>query len=476
MTATLHRRSDINLDIFRRVAWEGEDVRIDDQALRTIRRCRESFLALLDNDPEVVIYGVTTGYGQRAGIRLTPEERKIQARAPATAPRVAFGTPLPERTTRGIVLARLSSFLEGHAGVSPELAKSVASMLDGRSLPKIPCEGQGGAGEIVTLSELFSPVAQGTTLGEKEALALINGSPASTAMIADAVLAARRRHALAEELFALSVEALQAPLEAYDAALEDLWGDPDETIVLANLRAWLADASHPRRPYQAPVSWRILPRVLGQARRALRQAEEVADVCLSAVSDNPVYLPPDERHPFGRVLSNGSFHNARVYPALDALTAVYADLALLADRHVSKLLSGQVSLLPDQLKAGDGYLGCLGFSAAGFAEQARRAAMPTLLPGSEGGGFAQNDVSVPIFHAWRRHWEAAACLEAAFAILAVICSQAFHVTERGPGGPLEPLLDEVRAAVPPVTSQRPLGPEVEGLAGALRARVVPGGM
>lgn len=474
MTVALRVRGDIDLDAFRRVAWEREDVRIDDDALKTIRRCRDGFLGLIDNDPDVVIYGVTTGYGQRASQRLSGEVRQRHALTPPRAPRVGFGAPLPERTTRGIVLARLSSFLEGHAAVSPELAKSVASMLDGRSLPRIASVGQGGAGEIVALSELFAPLAERAALGEKEALALINGSPVSAALLADAVLAARRRLELAEQVFALSIEALQAPLEAYDPALDALWDDPDEAVALRNLRALLAEPSQPRRPYQAPVSWRILPRILGQTHRALRHAEEAAVISLRAVGDNPIYVPPDDRHPWGRVLSNGSYHNARAYPALDAMTASYADLALLADRHVTKLLDGRVSLLPDQLLVDDGYMGCLGFTAAGFAEQARRAAGATLLPGSEGGGFGQNDVAVPVFHAWRRHWEAAGCLEAALAVLSAICGQAYYVTERSPGPALEGLLGDIRRHVPPVRGMRALGHEVSSLAGDFAERTAPG--
>ncbi len=464
MPVILDRRRDITLESYETVAWNGAAVRFSPGALERIAESRRAFVDLIDNNPELVIYGVTSGYGQRAYQRFTREERRAHALKPSTAPRTAFGRTLPPRLSRGVAFARLASFVEGHAAVTPALAEGVAAMLDGRPLPNIPAEGNGGAGEILPLSVLFAEIVEDVRLAEKEALALVNGSPASSAMIADAALAARRRHRLAESVFALSIEAILAPMEAYDPALADLWQDPDEAAALQAFNVLLAGAAETRRPYQAPVSWRILPRVLGQARRALRQAEEVAESSLSAVTDNPVFLPPGEAGRKGRILSNGSYHNARAYPALDALTAIYADLALLADRHVSKLLDGKVSLLPDQLLAGEGYLGCLGFTAAGFAEQARRAAGATLLPGSEGGGFAQNDVAVPVFHAWRRHQEAAWCLEASLAVLATVCAQAFRVTARRAPVPLAEILEEVRGFVPPMHEQRALGQEVERLA------------
>jgi len=473
MGLVLQRRVDIDLAAFEGVAWRGERIRLHGSAVDRMEACRRGFLGLLDSDPEVVVYGVTSGYGQRAHERFTPAQRREHARNPPFGPMTAFGDPLPERTVRGIVLARLANFLEGHAAVSPALAKAVAGMLDAETLPEVPTGGIGSAGEILPLSHLFGPLADRFPLAEKEALALINGSPVSAALAADAALAGRRRLALAEQVFALSIEALCAPLEAYDAALDELWGDPDEARALGRLRDWLDGAEGARRPYQAPVSWRILPRVLGQAHRAQRQLEEVAERSLAAVTDNPVYLAPDSANPLGRVISNGGYHNARVYPALDALTAVHADLALLCDRHVTKLLDGRVSRLPHQLQAGEGYLGCLGFTSAGFAEQARRAAQPTLLPGSEGGGFGQNDVAVPVFHAWRQHQEAADCLEAALAALAAVCSQALHVTGRAPAPPLREGLATVRRFVPPVVESRPLGEEVAALAACWRSGIKP---
>ena len=66
MTVILTRRADINLDSFRRVAWQGEGVRLSDTALQVIADCRRSFLQLIDKDPDLVIYVVTTATGELA--------------------------------------------------------------------------------------------------------------------------------------------------------------------------------------------------------------------------------------------------------------------------------------------------------------------------------------------------------------------------------------------------------------------------
>jgi histidine ammonia-lyase len=476
MPLEIGRRSDISLDNYLRVAWHGEPVRLAVAALSCIAAARQSFLRLIEGDPGITIYGVTSGYGQQASRRLSAEERQAHARRPPRASTCAFGPSQPERVSRGTVFARLANFIEGHAAVTPELAKAVAALLDGQRLPKVSIAGQGGAGEILSLSPLFLELAERFPLAEKEVLSLINGSPSASALIADAALAMQRRVALAEEVLALSAEAIKAPLEAYAEDFETLWGDEHEAAALRRLRSLMEGGTAERRAYQAPVSYRILPRVLGQARRAVAAATAVAEIALPAVSDNPTYLPPDEshpdaRHPDGRVYSNGGYHNAKAYPALDDLAAVCADLCAIADRHVSKLLDGRYSLLPDQLRVGDSYIGTLGFVMVGYCEQAKRAAQRTFLPGSEDGGFGQNDVAPPTFLAWRGQEEAGQCLEACLAVLAAVASQAFYATDRAAPPALRALLAEVREDFPPVTEHRTFVDDLTRLAARFRLRV-----
>jgi histidine ammonia-lyase len=271
MTVILNNRHDINLDTLYRVAWRRENVRISDAAMDRITSCRASFLDLIDSDPSVVIYGVTTSMGELASQRLTKEERERHARLKPFPAATSFGDYFPERVVRGIVLARLTNFIEGHSATTPRMAHAVVQMLDGRPMPKVAAWGQGGAGEILALYPLFAEFSNGFDLEVKERGSLINGSPCAAALTADAAIAARRRLELAIETFALSIDAFRAPLEHYDEALEGLWGDEGETAALRSLRRCLGDAGG-RRNFQAPVSYRIVPRVLGHAHRAVSAA------------------------------------------------------------------------------------------------------------------------------------------------------------------------------------------------------------
>lgn len=464
---TLTSRRDITLEAFRRVAWRGESVKIADEAAVVMAAAVEAFDRLIESDPEISVYGVTTGGGEFARERLTAADLHKRVRGGFHLS-LAFGEPLPERVARGIVLARLANHIGGHAAVRPELARMVAAMLDG-PLPPVPTRGQGGSGEILPLGHLFAPLLPRTLPG-KESNGLINGSPCAAALAADAALAARRRIALAADVFALSCEAIYAPLENYGEALGELWDDPHEIEALAAIRDRLTGASLPRRTYQTPVSWRILPRILGQAHRATAQLEAAATTSLRSVSDNPVFVPPDADHPLGQTFSTGGYHNAMAPAALDAMAGAWADLCLLAERHCTHLLDGAVSLLPDKLMAGPGWTYYLVFTQLGIGEEARRAATRTFLPPSSG-GFAQSDIVAPSFFAYDAHQRTADCLDAALAVLAAIASQALLVTERPATPPLAAFLHEVRTSFPPVIEGRPLGVDVDVLRAAFTRRV-----
>ena len=83
MTVTLRSRAGISLDAFYRVAWQGEAIALHQEAMAQMAGCREAFLQLIDSDEDIVVYGVTSGYGQMAHLRFTPEERRRHAgRAP----------------------------------------------------------------------------------------------------------------------------------------------------------------------------------------------------------------------------------------------------------------------------------------------------------------------------------------------------------------------------------------------------------
>ncbi len=186
MTVVLARRTEIDLDAFVRAAWQGEDVAVTADALAEVARRREQLLAFVAANPGRKLYGVNVHAGDGSNRLMTEAEQRDYERGLHSG--TSFGEPLPVRVIRGIVLARLTNFIEGHAGVSAELVELVAGRLDGRPLPPVPRQGNGGPGEIQALGWLFDDVPAELALGLKEGMALINGSPCASALLADAVL------------------------------------------------------------------------------------------------------------------------------------------------------------------------------------------------------------------------------------------------------------------------------------------------
>lgn len=466
VTVVVNTREDFSLENFRRVSREGEDVQVGDEARRVMDDARRDFIALLESDRTQFIYGVTSKYGRNSNVPVPPEQQRARARQPrgrGIGGRGFGREALSEDVVRGMLFARLVNFVTGHAKVRPVLAERVAALLSG-PLPRVPLDGQVSAGEVIPLSHALRDLDR-SDLEEGEPNAVVNGAPVSAALVADVALDLPQRLRTAAAVFALAVEAYRAPLGAYDAALDSLWGDPAHARALELLREFLAGADVERIGHQAPVSYRIIARVLGEACRASSLVEDTAVISLRAVTENPVYVLPDSEHPLGRVFSTGGFHNGAAAFALNAANATLADLVLLSERLATALSWWDVSGLPGEARLG------LSWVLGGYVEEARAAALPSLLPAALND--AQDDISSPVFPAYRRTLRASECLDHALAGLAAEASQALFVTGRKVAPPLIGFLEGVRAIFPPVEGlpSRELGSEVERLADAFAATV-----
>jgi histidine ammonia-lyase len=332
----------------------------------------------------------------------------------------------------------------------------------------VPRYGNGGSGEIQALGWLFADVPDELRLGVKEGMALINGSPCAAALLADAILCCERALAVAETVFCLAAAAIAVPPETYDRRLDALWGDSFQAAALAAIRAALAGADslageeHP----QPPVSFRILPRVLGNARRVIAGARSVAEITLGAVTDNPVFLfpdapdPPDAPVDLGDVVSTGGFHDGAAPVSIDTLTFALADLSQLATHQVERLQTSRRALPAMDSLA----LGTMQMVAGGFAEEARTAAVPSLLPMS---GFGQSDTPSPSFFAWNRFDRVRGFLTGSLTCLAVLAAQALALPGRAAPPALAPLLADILAVCPPIAERRFLGAELEQLSRVL---------
>ncbi len=464
MAVVLSSAEDLDLDAFRRVAWEGETVELSAAALSHVASRRAAFDAFLAASADRHLYGITTAHHWGAATLLTPEARVAYARRIPPTP-ASFGTRLPERVVRGIVLARTGGFLSGDPAVRPELAVAVAEMLT-RPMPEVAGRGHGESGEIGTLRSVFGHLEDELALEPKEGMALINGAPASAAVLADAALAARSRLALTEEILALAFDAARAPAEHLDPALERAWRDRPQATALTRLRALLA-GGETHIGHQAPVSFRDIPRLLGWARRVQGWLEECAAISLSAPGDNPIFAPGDAGGYPPRIISNAGYHDARAAPMLNAVAATWADLASLAAVQATRLAEAPAGLRTQETEP---RVTLLSMTALGWAEEARLSATPTFI---SLGGSPPSDTSSPALLAWRRAEETGNCLQGVLAVLGVIAAHTQAAEERHPPPRLQPLWTSVTERFPPGLDPDGYAESLAAVAGVIEERVHP---
>ncbi len=459
----LHDRGDFTLDTYRRVAWEGEPVEIGPAALQRIGEMRSSLERLVANNPGRHYYGTTTTSGEGVKTVLTPERRRAYLDRGIHG--WTFGDPLPQRVVRGIVFTRLINFIEGNAGVRPVLVEAVAEYLDGRELT-VPSRGH--SWEIGVAGHLYKGLQERVDGFEmKETMALVNGCPAGTAVLCDLTLAGRQRIELVLQTMALGAEAVLAPHEHYAEELGELWIDEDEATAMARMRELLEGGSAERRPFQAPVSYRIIPRMVGIALRAQQLAEKAAATMLRAVSDNPVYVPPKEGRPDGDIWSTGGYHPAQAIHAIDNLAYAWANLCQLSYHQASRLAGDDFALGGTRPADGGRPNGAMGNAA--WAYEVAQLAQPTLLPLTGTG--TQTDAGSMSFAAWRKASEIGRSLDAMLAVNAATASEVFDLTDRPVAPRLEQFLAFVRSHREPDSASDTLGDDLGALADTFTARV-----
>lgn len=474
MTVVFETVDDITLASLERVALGGERVRLGPGVAARLTANRAAFQDWLLANPGRFVYGVTSDFGPHANRRLVGEERRRLRQFGVPFLGLSFGDgDLPEAGVRAMLVALLALFLRGGPAAGPAVAEALCRALDG-PLPKIPDGGLTSPGEMMPMFYLYQAIPE--LVADEGQASAGNSAAASVGLAGLAAIGARRRLELAVQVLALSYEAFNAPQEHLDPALGELWGDHFEAEALARLGACLEGVpSEGRRAYQAPVSYRILPRILGQALRAAAGLAETVEDSLQAMVSNPMFLPDDGRDG-ARALSTGGFHNALVPQALDGMSAAWVDLASLMHRHVVKLHRGAVSGLPDRLlRESESYrmgrtTSYLEFLPNDILEEMRRWAEPALLSPGEPGASHQDDVSAPGLIAWRNERRVAVLFDRVMAVLAAVASQALDVTGRAAPPPLTGFLDEVRGHFPPVRDRRVLGEDAARLAAAFTRR------
>ncbi|MER5840760.1 histidine ammonia-lyase [Streptomyces prasinus] len=364
------------------VARGGARVELSREALTALAASREIVDALAAEPAPV--YGVSTGFGALATRHIGPGLRARLQRNIVRSHAAGMGPRVEREVVRALMFLRLKTLCSGHTGVRPEVAQTIADVLNAGITPVVHEYGSlGCSGDLAPLSHCALTLmgegeaegADGTLrpagellaehgirpveLREKEGLALLNGTDGMLGMLIMALADLDTLYRSADVTAAMSLEALLGTDKVLAPELHAIRPHPGQAASAANMLAVLAGSGMtghhqddaPR--VQDAYSVRCAPQVAGAGRDTIAHARLVAERELAAAIDNPVVLPGRTDRGGkgaggvgagaagsggGRLESNGNFHGAPVAYVLDFLAIAVADLGSIAERRTDRLL------------------------------------------------------------------------------------------------------------------------------------------
>ena len=366
----------VSLSQLEEIYRQEKPVRLTDQARTAIKASHAKVLAAAAGDEAV--YGINTGFGKLASIRIAPEDTATLQRNLILSHCAGVGEPTPQNITRLMMSLKLISLGRGASGVKPETPALIEAMLEKGVTPVVPGQGSVGAsGDLAPLAhmaavmigegqaEFDEKVMSGANaleaaglspivLGPKEGLALINGTQFSTAYALAGLFEAWRAAQTALLTSAMSIDAAMASTAPLIEEIHTLRGHPGQIEAAATMRA-LLDGSVIRDSHreddprvQDPYCMRCQPQVVGAAMDVLRQAAQTLVREANAATDNPLVLED-------RIVSGGNFHAEPVAFAADMIALAIAEIGAIAQRRIALLVDPTLSFdLPPFLAADPG--------------------------------------------------------------------------------------------------------------------------
>jgi len=345
------------------------------EARERVRRSRALVEARLEDGE--AHYGINTGFGTLAEVRIGRADLKKLQRNLILSHAAGVGRPLPPHEARALMVLRANVLAKGVSGVREQTLDLLVAMLGRGIVPLVPERGSVGAsGDLAPLAHLaLAIIGEGdvfwappeshpvrmparealekaglrpAVLEPKEGLALVNGTQAMTAVGTHAQLEAERLASLADLAGAMTLEGLLGSHRPFEPAIQEVRGQPGQIAVAAHLRDLLAgseiNASHQGpecHRVQDPYSLRCMPQVHGAARDGLAFARGVLAREVNAATDNPLVFPDTND-----IVSGGNFHGQPVALALDVLAIAASHLAAISERRVEQLVNPSLSGLP----------------------------------------------------------------------------------------------------------------------------------
>lgn len=364
-----------NLTVNKAIAIANDTLKavINEDAKNKIRLCRKKVETMASSNK--AIYGINTGFGPLCDVQITPEEtNKLQENLLITHA-VGVGKPIDKTISKIMMVCKVHALCQGFSGVRLKLIERIVYFIENDLIPVVPEQGSVGAsGDLAPLSHLFLPLLgegefwvennivpakvvlkshnlKPITLKAKEGLGLINGTQF---ILAHAIVGLQKMEYLldlADLSGAMTLEGFQGSAAPFNEKLHNIRPFKGNLKVAEHIRMFLKDSQNVENHYecervQDPYSIRCIPQVHGASRNAYNHLNELAEIEMNSVTDNPIILSEKE------AISGGNFHGQPLAMALDYASIAASELGNIADRRCFLLLEGKYGLPRLLTKAG----------------------------------------------------------------------------------------------------------------------------
>ena len=369
----------LDLDIVNGIASGSIQAELCQEALDNINVSRQRVEKMAASDKAV--YGINTGFGPLCDTQITPEETNLLQTNLLITHAVGVGEPIAKEISKLMLITKVHALSKGFSGIRLETVERMLAFIELDLIPVVPEQGSVGAsGDLAPLSHLFLPLLgegefwqsetgqadkiipaaqalkeHGLTpmeLHAKEGLALINGTQFILSHAITGLTKMRYLLDLADLTGAMSIEGMQGSQSPFRAELHATRPFPGNVEVASRMREFFTGSenmsSHTNCDrVQDPYSLRCIPQVHGASRNAFKHLNELAEVEMNSVTDNPIVISSEE------AISGGNFHGQPLAMVLDYASIAAAELGNISDRRCYLLLEG-LHGLPRLLTASGG--------------------------------------------------------------------------------------------------------------------------
>lgn len=476
----------LTIEDVHKIARLDNPVQIKDESRIKIKSCRELLLKLVEKN--IAIYGVTTGIGELASVRVSPEQSKELQKRIVFSHSAGTGVPECIDVVKAALVLRVNTLSKGYSGVTELLVDTLIEMINKNVIPLVYEKGSvGTSGDLSPLSQIGEVVmgyGQAYYKGEllpgaealkragikpveltyKEGLGVINGSQMMTGKLA--LLVNDAQNILKNALIAssMSIEALRAVESAFDDMVHQVRPFDGQISVAANIRKLIKDSEiikNKTGKVQDGYSIRCTPQIIGPSLDAVCYVRKQVEKEMNSAADNPLFFTKE-----GVYKAAGNFHGQNIAMAADFFGIAMSEIADLSERHINRMLNPVLSNgLPDFLVEGKGLnsgLMVAQYTAAALVSENKVLSHPASVDSISVSADQEDHVSMgPI--GVRKAKEILDNVAAVLAIEMMSASQAFDFRKQKPGAGTGAAYNVIREKVEFLSDDKPLHPDIKSI-------------